>query len=160
MLSIDPTTGHTWVKVLEIAGGSDLAEPFNVSDDQTPQPGTVMVINPDTAGELMVASRPYDRKVAGVISGAKGLSPGMVMKADGDALTDGEHPVALTGRVWCLCDATGAAIHPGDMLTTSATPGHAMKVVEHSKAHGAVLGKAMTRLDEGRGLVLVLVTLQ
>ena len=48
----------------------------------------------------------------------------------------------------------------GDLLTTSATPGHAMKVADHGKAQGAILGKAMTVLAEGQGMVLVLVTLQ
>jgi len=45
------------------------------------------------------------------------------------------------------------------MLTTSDTPGHAMKVMDESRAHGAFLSKAMSGLVEGRGLVLVLVTL-
>jgi hypothetical protein len=35
-----------------------------------------------------------------------------------------------------------------------------MKVTDHAKAQGAIIGKAMTALAEGRGLVLVLVTLQ
>jgi len=35
-----------------------------------------------------------------------------------------------------------------------------MKVTDHARAQGAVLGKAMTGLKEGSGLVLVLVTLQ
>jgi hypothetical protein len=35
-----------------------------------------------------------------------------------------------------------------------------MKVADPVKAQGAILGKAMTPLREGRGLVLVLVTLQ
>ena len=67
-------------------------------------------------------------------------------------------PVALSGRVWVYCDATRNPIQPGDLLTTSATPGHAMKVTNHTKAQGAIIGKAMTRLKSGRGLVLVLVT--
>jgi hypothetical protein len=46
------------------------------------------------------------------------------------------------------------------MLTTSDMPGHAMKVRDHMRAQGAVIGKAMTALDEGTGYVLVLVTLQ
>jgi hypothetical protein len=46
------------------------------------------------------------------------------------------------------------------MLTTSSTPGHAMKVSDHARAAGAILGKAMTGLSEGKGMVLVLVTLQ
>ena len=46
------------------------------------------------------------------------------------------------------------------MLTTSATPGHAMKATDLGAAQGAIIGKAMTPLDDGRGLVLVLVNLQ
>ena len=75
-------------------------------------------------------------------------------------LADGKHPVALTGRVWCFVDADRGAVVPGDMLTTSDTPGHAMKVGDHGLAQGAIIGKAMTSLESGRGLVMVLVTLQ
>jgi hypothetical protein len=35
-----------------------------------------------------------------------------------------------------------------------------MKVTFHAKAQGAILGKAMTGLNESNGMVLVLVTLQ
>jgi hypothetical protein len=73
---------------------------------------------------------------------------------------DGDHPVALTGRVYALADATYGTIEVGDLLTTSATAGYAMKVTDHTQANGAILGKAMSCLREGRGLVLVLVTLQ
>jgi hypothetical protein len=63
--------------------------------------------------------------------------------------------------VWVQCDATGCAIAPGDLLTTSDTPGHAMRAAEADRMHGAVLGKAMTSLPPGeRSLVLVLVNLQ
>jgi hypothetical protein len=62
--------------------------------------------------------------------------------------------------VYVWVDATRNAIHPGDLLTTSATPGHAMKAGNAAKAQGAIIGKAMTGLKAGRGLVLLLVTLQ
>jgi len=68
--------------------------------------------------------------------------------------------VALTGRVYVQADTSNGAIKPGDLLTTSGTPGRAMKVSDHVRAQGAILGKAMTALNEGKGLVLVLVTLQ
>jgi hypothetical protein len=68
--------------------------------------------------------------------------------------------VALTGRVYVQADSSNGPIKPGDMLTTSSTPGRAMKVSDHVRAQGAILGKAMTSLKEGEGLVLVLVTLQ
>jgi hypothetical protein len=151
--------GVTNVDVLEIEGGSDLSEAFDVAGEDV-QPGMVAVIDPDRPGGLRVASAPYDRKVAGIIAGAGGVKTGMMMKQR-DSIADGQYPVALTGRVYCLADATDAAIEPGDLLVTSATPGHAMKVTDHARSQGAILGKAMTGLALGeKGLVLVLVSLQ
>jgi len=119
----------------------------------------VVCIDPENPGDLTVATKAYDRRVAGVISGAGGVKPGMLMGQQGSK-ADGDNPVALTGRVYCWADAGFGPIEPGDLLTASDTPGHAMKVADHAKAQGAVLGKAMTRLESGKGLVLVLVTLQ
>ncbi len=156
--------GRTVTRSLQITGGSDLAEPFDVTTaddaDVKPIPGMVMVIDESRPGQLTPATSAYDRRVAGVISGANDLAPGMIMTADGNAIVDGAHPVALTGRVWCLCDASTGPIVPGDLLTTSSTAGHAMKVTDHGAAQGAIIGKAMTPLKEGRGLVLLLVSLQ
>jgi hypothetical protein len=88
------------------------------------------------------------------------VKPGVLMSQSG-TIADGRHPVALTGRVWVCCDATAAAIQPGDLLTTSTKAGHAMKVIDHALAAGAIIGKAMTPLAQGKqGLVLVLVNLQ
>jgi hypothetical protein len=72
----------------------------------------------------------------------------------------GGRNVALTGRVYVQADTSNGAIHPGDLLTTSAIPGRAMRVTDHPRAQGAILGKAMTSLESGEGMVLVLVTLQ
>jgi hypothetical protein len=83
----------------------------------------------------------------------------MMMSQTG-TLADGQHPVALSGRVYCWVDASRGAIKPGDLLTTSSTPGHAMKATNAARAQGAIIGKAMTGLKSGRGLVLVLVNLQ
>jgi hypothetical protein len=154
-------TGRVITQVLEITGGSDLSEQFDViAPDGTPEPGMVVVIDPENPGQLKLATQAYDRKVAGVISGAGGVRPGMLM-GQRDTAADGQYPVALTGRVWCWCDASFGAIEPGDLLTTSSTPGHAMRIGDNRAApRGCVIGKAMTSLDEGRGLVLVLVTLQ
>lgn len=57
-------------------------------------------------------------------------------------------------------EPTPGPVEPGDLLTSSATPGHAMRLGDPAQGAGAILGKAMTRLDKGRGLVLVLVSLQ
>lgn len=171
--------GGLTVRTLTITGGADLAEPFDVinhkatepeshdgtnsaaDESTTIEPGSVVVIDPANPGKLMVSTGAYDKKVAGVVSGANNLDAGMLLKSTGQALADGATPVALTGRAWCKCDASTGPIEPGDMLTTSHTPGHAMKASDESRAHGAVIGKAMTALPAGEsGLVLVLVNLQ
>lgn len=151
--------GNTRTKVLEITGGADLAEPFDIAESEELLPGTVVSIDPDNAGQLRIAHSAYDNKVAGIISGAGDIQPGMVMGQEG-SVANGKHPVALTGRVYCRVDAEYGAIRPGDLLTTSDTPGHAMKATDGGKSHGAIIGKAMTSLEEGQGLVLVLVSLQ
>lgn len=150
--------GTTRTGILQITGGSDLAEPFEVSDlDRAPK-GAVMVIDDQNPGQLRVSDQPYDKRVAGVVSGAGGLNPGLTLSQQG--LTDKGVPVALSGRVYVLADASHGPIHPGDQLTSSDTPGHAMKVSDYQKAQGAIIGKAITNLPEGKGLVLVLVSLQ
>ncbi len=142
---------------LTIRGGGDVAEPFLVTGSQV-EPGTVMVIDEANPGQLRRSTQAYDTRVAGIISGAGGIKPGLSLQQDG--VLDQGQKVALSGRVYVLADASAGAIRPGDLLTTAATPGCAMKVSDHARAQGAILGKAMTGLKEGKGLVLVLVTLQ
>ena len=142
---------------LSIRGGCDLAEPFPMKEQQI-EKGSVVVIDEEHPGQLTRSTRAYDTRVAGIVSGANGINTGIALKQEG-TLDQGQN-VALTGRVYVLADATYGTIKPGDLLTTSDTPGHAMKVANHAKAQGAILGKAMGPLTHGRGMVLVLVTLQ
>ena len=100
----------------------------------------------------------YDTKVAGVVSGAGGVNPGLMLGQD-DLFT-GDTKVAMTGRVYVKCTTEGGPVRPGDRLTTSSLAGHAMKVLDDARAPGTVIGKAMSSLDDGTGLVLVLVNLQ
>jgi hypothetical protein len=153
-------SGLITTSVLQITGGADLSEQFDIqSPDGAIQPGMVVCIDPEHPGQLAVSSKAYDRTVAGIVSGAGGVKPGMLMGHQG-TLADGKHPVALTGRVFCWADASTGPIQPGDLLTTSTTPGHAMKVTDPAHAQGAILGKAMGSLQQGKGLVLMLVSLQ
>jgi hypothetical protein len=151
--------GTTRTGVLQITGGADLAEPFEINEAETIKPGMLVAIDPQQPGRLRLVRKAYDHTVAGVVSGANGIHPGLTMSQQG-SLADGALPVALTGRVYCWVDAAAGPINPGDLLTTSRTPGHAMKVANRAKAQGAIIGKAMTGLKSGKGLVLVLVTLQ
>ncbi len=149
--------GTTRTHSIVITGGSDLAEPFKMGDAELPK-GSVVVIDKEHPGELKLSSRAYDKTVAGIVSGANGINPGIALHQEG--ALDGGQNVALSGRVYVQADAANGAIEPGDLLTTSATPGHAMKVTDPARAQGAIIGKAMAALARGRGMVLTLVTLQ
>jgi len=145
--------GGIRTKVLQITG-ADLAERFSVSDEV--QPGSVVEIDPANPGKLRLARDPYSPLVAGVVSGAGDLAAGAVL-GDVEGSED-MPPIALSGRVWVKCDASHAPIAPGNLLTTSTTPGHAMRASdERDVPRGCIIGKAMTKLDEGNGLVLLLV---
>jgi hypothetical protein len=149
--------GRITTQVLEITGGSDLAESFDTGGAECP-PGSVLVIDPERPGELTLSRAPYDRRVAGVVSGAGGVRPGLQLGQEG--VMDGTTPVALTGRVYVRCSAEGGPIAPGDLLTSSSAPGRAMRAADPERAFGAVIGKAMSSLEGESGLVLVLVGLQ
>jgi hypothetical protein len=152
--------GRITTQVLQITGGSDLSEQFDITAIHNElKAGMIVSIDPEAPGQLVTSSRAYDKTVAGIVSGAGGVKTGMLMGQRGTP-ADGKHPVALTGRVYCWVDADQGAIRPGDLITTSDLPGYGMKVQDHQKAQGATIGKAMTKLENGKGLVLVLVSLQ
>lgn len=89
--------GRTKTKVLEITGGSDLAEPFEISEPETVVPGALVVIDPENPGQLKQSSELYDKRVAGVISGAGRINPRLTLAQEG--LLEGGQHVALTGKV-------------------------------------------------------------
>ena len=141
---------------MELGEGLDYAEGFDVSGGKTMSPGTVLIIDAANPGKLAVSTTPYDTKVAGIIAGGKGMGSGVRLGA-GQFDSD----VALAGRVYCNVDTREYGIEPGDLLTTSSSTGYAMKVTDHARAQGAILGKAMEGIERGqRGQILVLVTLQ
>lgn len=140
-----------------LLGNADCAEDFAIAGVEPIEPGTVMVL--DDNGDLQPGSQPYDRRVAGVISGAGSFAPGIVLDKQPDS-TQNRQPVALMGKVYCKVDAQYGAVLVGDLLTTSATPGHAMKAGDLLQAFGAVIGKALKPLAEGKQLIPVLITLQ
>ena len=136
--------------------GADCAEEFDVVSRQLPDPGTVMVI--DTNGALRESADAYDRRVAGVVSGGGDYKHALVL--DKQSSNESRVPLALVGKVYCKVDASYSPIAVGDLLTTSPTPGHAMKAGEPLKAFGCVIGKALAPLARGQGLLPVLVALQ
>jgi hypothetical protein len=130
--------------------GADYAEEMTVAE---PEVAAGMVVVLDDEGRIAPCSEDYDPRVAGIVSGAGGVRPGLVLDRH-----DGGAPVALMGKLWVLADATESPIRCADLLTSSSTRGHARRVTERARAFGAVLGKALTDLPSGRGLVRVLVS--
>ncbi len=133
-----------------ILQGADYAEALTTYDSDVTA-GSVVVLGED--GEIHLCAADYDRAVAGIVSGAGGVKPALVLDRH-----DNSAHVALMGKVWCKADATEAPIRPGDLLTTSSIAGHCRAVTEVSRAFGAVIGKALTPLDTGQGMVRVLVS--
>lgn len=130
--------------------GADYAEALTAAPGSAVTEGMVVVI--DDEGQVRPCVEEYDPRAAGVVSGADDVPAAVVLDRH-----DGGVPVAMMGKLWVLADATRAPIRCGDMLTTSTTAGHARRVVDRSRAFGAVIGKALTPLDAGTGLVRVLV---
>jgi hypothetical protein len=69
-----------------------------------------------------------------------------------------ETPVASWGVVLVRADAAYGAIGVGDLLTTSPTPGRAMRAGEAGP--GTVLGKALEPLEVGQGSIRILAMLR
>jgi cytoskeletal protein CcmA (bactofilin family) len=138
-------------------GGADCAEEFDVGTAIEIEPGTVMVLG--NSGTLQPSEHAYDKKVAGVISGAGDYRPGLIL--DRANSSQKRMPVALVGKVYCKVDAQYAPIEVGDLLTTSSTLGHAMKADDPVRAFGAVIGKALQGMPAGQvGIIPILVSLQ
>jgi hypothetical protein len=145
--------------------GSDFAEAMPAHGDKsTYEPGDVLVLNVESPGGVEKSSRPNDPKVAGVYSTRPGV---LGADKDGETRVDGcDVPVAVVGIVPTKVSTENGPVQVGDLLTTSSTPGHAMKaalvLISDVEIHrpGTILGKALEPLEEGTGLVKVLVTLQ
>jgi hypothetical protein len=150
-------SGRVVTTALQITGGGDLVEGFETEDEDC-EPGTVMVVDRVRPGKLTASTSSYDRTVVGVVSGAGGVEHGIRMGQRG--VLDGDTLVAMAGRVYVRCTTESGPIVPGDRLTSSSTPGHAMKAADPARCGGSVVGKALTHLAEGTGLVQVLVDLQ
>ncbi len=139
-----------------ILRNGDCAEEFRLADVADAVPGDVVRLAAD--GSLCPTATAYDNCVAGVVAGAGGLRPGILLgRGQGGPRAVN---VALTGQVYCRADAGPGPIRVGDMLVSAERPGHAMRTVDSARAFGAVIGKAMEALDVGTGLIRVLVCLR
>jgi hypothetical protein len=139
-------------------GGADYAESVAVhGNHQSYNPGEVLVIAPGKR-KFQLSREPYARNVAGIYS----TKPGIIGSDHpfSKSATAEEVPLAIAGIVPCNVTTENGSIQPGDLLVTSSIPGYAMKGTRRSKMLGAVIGKALEPLPEGKGKILVLVALQ
>jgi len=137
-----------------MAGGSDIAE-FMPADEQL-EPGDVVVINDNN--KIVRCNKKYDTRVIGIISEKAGfLLGGSLTKSSKGNLVDG-YPVALNGRVKVKVDSKYGKIKVGDLLTTSPTPGHAMKAkIDNFEKISSIIGKALEPCEKGKNKILVLI---
>ena len=125
----------------------DVAERFKTAEQV--HAGQVVIFD-EPAEAVRLCDRAYDSRVVGIAS----AEPAFILGLDPEQM-----PIALCGRVPCYVDADIAPIAVGDLLTTSPTRGHAQKVLQPDKALGAIIGKALGRLDAGQGKIPVMVLL-
>ncbi|MET0400173.1 MAG: hypothetical protein ABW277_25510 [Longimicrobiaceae bacterium] len=136
--------------------------------------GDVVVIGPNQEAQYLNAAgripipevdltdREHDTRVCGVVAEISSFAE---RNGDADPAATEVQPgqvgamVTLGAFVVCKVDAKYGAIQVGDLLTTSATRGHARRVDDPARAAGAIVGKALASLEKGRGRIPVLVTL-
>ena len=134
--------------------GADTAEFFEADDPAAIEAGTVLVIGEN--GTLRACDEEYDRRVAGVVSGAGGTRPAIILD---QGRAEVGVPLALNGKVHCKVDADVSPVEVGDLLTTSSSSGHAMQVADAARGFGSIVGKALAPMPKGRGMIPILVSL-
>jgi hypothetical protein len=144
-------TGNVYADGTFNPGGADFAEMLPAVEHL--EPGDVLVVGSD--GKLTRSTQAYASAVVGVYS----TQPGFLGGAGEDVDLTGKIPLAVLGVVPVKASTENGAIQPGDLLVASATPGHAMKG-DPNPPVGTVIGKALERLDEGSGIIQMLVMLQ
>ncbi len=144
---------------------ADIAEIYASSEDVSS--GDVLIIN-DSSQEVKKSKEKFDKKLMGVVTTSpaiimgykEGTKSAQVLMA-GDANTYEQKPeakrkpaVALAGKAPIKVNLEGGAIKKGDYLTSSSTPGVAMKATKP----GQVIAKALADYSGGGdGKVLSLI---
>jgi hypothetical protein len=162
---------------------SDVAEYIYDTYANT-EPADVVIADPNNKISVTKSERSYQTSVVGVISTKPMLTMGNELISDettGDPLPNPKPcaRLALTGRVPVKVTGENGAIVPGDYVTTSSTPGHAMKwtlldvntakdfddlkkiLSENERRRNAIIGKAVESFSgSGTGKIMVLISLQ
>lgn len=179
-------SGNVFAKGSFRPNAMDVAELFALSEPA--EPGDVLAADPDNPGRFRLAREALDAAVIGVVATQPGMLLGggvdRILAVDAalagqleeartakdrqaegriwrelEARFSASHAaVAMTGTVMVKVDAGYGAVRTGDLLTSSPTPGHAMRSDDHLP--GTILGKALEPLDSGTGVIKMLVMLR
>jgi hypothetical protein len=140
----------------------DLAEVTAVHPGEQLEQGDVVVIDREDGTRVRRSTRPHDRAVYGIVSsyhqaamviGGFGGPEEMMQATD-------KLPIALVGRARVKVSGEAGPICVGDLLTTSSSPGRAMRCVDPAAHPGAIAAKALEPFSGDAGTILALVTLQ
>jgi len=155
--------GTVYSKSGYLSANQDLAE--NYCSDLPLEAGDVVSLDP-AQDRIVRSAGANDELVLGVISSA----PGFLLNSDCEVHEEENgkrpYPVALSGRAPCKATDESGPIKRGDLLTSSSTPGYAMKarpVGTNGQAHfqpGTVIGKALEALESGKGTIEIFVCLK
>ena len=162
---VERTTGDVFAAGSFIGSGADIAEHINISESV--EPGDVIELDPDKPRHYRKA-RGSGQLIAGVITTQPGFTLGNSfdeMVRTTPIISDqclnlkitSRPMLALMGRVPVKVTTENGAIQPGDLLTISNKPGHAMRCTASQKRTSAIIGKALEGLTDSDGIILVLV---
>jgi hypothetical protein len=132
---------------IDVRCDQDIAETF--ATDQRIEPGNLVVFVPEDRDftAVRLSSKPYEGAIVGVVSTSPGLvfDQGETHLSGGNTnlITDHKTVVAMVGRVPTKFSLENGPIAVGDPLTSSSTPGVAMKATQA----GQIIGYAMQSSD-------------
>ncbi|MFO7756452.1 MAG: hypothetical protein R6V34_10755 [Bacteroidales bacterium] len=160
---------------------ADIAE-YILNSRQDAEPGDVLIADRSEDKNVMLSNKPYDPAVIGVVSTSPHITMGMDLITDertGEPLPGvSAVRLALAGRVPCKVTDENGPIKPGDFLTASSTPGHAMRwtaadpagaadfeelkeiITENERRRNTILGKALETHSSGSGTIMIIIALQ
>jgi hypothetical protein len=144
------------------ASYSDLAE--NYLSDLDLAPGDVVCLD-RSRDRIVLSGSPNDALALGVVS----TEPGVLLNSTYDKQERKAgllaYPVAICGRVPCKVTDENGPVERGDLLTTSSTPGHAMKATPVNVGGveiyrpATIIGKALEALESGKGIIEAFIAL-
>ena len=135
-------------------GSCDIAERYDAVEEEKNklEPGDILSIDEEQELKIKKSDKAYDNMVIGVYS----TRPLMVMGTTKESNDRNNPPVALLGRVPTKVTDENGLINIGDNIVSSSRPGYGMRCDDYEKCRGAILGKALQKMEDNEGVIEVL----